>query len=426
MGQLSSQQYPLRYMYDQYKYTVNPAALKIGEGVGLHASFGNDLYNEANNNTAYGFGIEGGFFYGKMGLGLVLSQENIGLLSQTNVKLEYAYRVRLKAEHWLTFGISAGFNYMGQQTSRIITGDYDDPLIGESQKGFVGGFGLNYQWKNLEIDAAIPSYNTVNKEHVPVFASLSYHFKLAQDWGLKPLIMYSELNPNIHLLDVRLQALYKDYVWIQAGYRTSSELVFAAGGGYKGFKIGAAFGLPLSDYKELNTGNLEIILAYRFTNAVVKKSRKEAQKQTQESISKISTDVTALKDNDEKQAKELEKITQSLTALNKEIQNELKGNLHEIRESVQSIRKEELEVDESKIIDKQYFVVVFSTKTREDADRIIQRMAQQQVKGQIIKDAQKSFFYVYTETYDTLNAAMEQSEKEKERGFTGAWVLIVK
>jgi hypothetical protein len=53
-------------------------------------------------------------------------------------------------------------------------------------------------------------------------------------------------------------------------------------------------------------------------------------------------------------------------------------------------------------------------------------MAQQNVKGEIIKDAQKSFFYVYTETFDNLNAAMEQSKKEKERGFTGAWVLIVR
>jgi type IX secretion system PorP/SprF family membrane protein len=425
-GQIRAQQYPLRYLYDQYKYTVNPSALKIGEGVGLHASFGNDWYNEANNNTFYGFGVEGGFFYGKMGLGLVFTQENTGILIRTNVKLEYAYRVRLKAEHWLTFGISGGFDNMGQRRSRIITGDYDDPLIGENQNGFLCGFGLNYHWKELDIDVAIPSYNTLNKKHVPVFASASYRFKLVDDWGLKPIAMYSELNPNIHLIDIRVQALYKDYVWFQAGYRTSNELVFAAGGGYKNFTLDAAFGFPLLGYKDLNKGNLEVILGYRFANATIKKSRREQQKQMQESISKVSTDINVLKENDEKQAEEFRKITESITVLNRELESELKDNLNEIKESVQSIKQEELEVDESKIIDKQYFVVVFSTKTREDADRIVQRMAQQQVKGEIIKDANKSFFYVYTETFENLHLAVEQSKKEKERGFSGAWVLIVK
>jgi type IX secretion system PorP/SprF family membrane protein len=425
-GQTQAQQYPLRYMYDQYRYTVNPAALKIGEGVGIHTAFGNDWYNEASNNTFYGLGVEGGFFYGKMGLGLILSQENIGLLRHSNVKLAYAYRVRLKAEHWLTFGISAGFGYTGQHTSDIITGDYSDPLIGESQKGFLGSFGLNYHWNNLDIDAAIPSYNSINKAHVPVFLSASYRFKLAEDWGLKPALMYSGLNPNIQLLDIRLQALFKDYVWIQAGYRTSNECVFAAGGSYKNVSLSAAFGFTTSDYSELNKGNLELILGYRFSNATIKKSNREQRKQTQESISRISTDMNALKSSDDKQARELEKINAAIVSLNNELQSELKDNLNEIKESVQSIRREELEVDENKIIDKQYFVVVFSTKTRDDADRIVQRMARQNVKGQIIKDSQKSFFYIYTETFDNLNAAMEQSSKEKERGFSSAWVLIVK
>ncbi len=167
---------------------------------------------------------------------------------------------------------------------------------------------------------------------------------------------------------------------------------------------------------------------YRFGNAKLKKqvSQKEINRETQQSLNQINSNLTTLKENDEKQTQELRKVNQSIQNLNNELRNEFKGSLNEIKESVLSIQKEEVEINEPKILDRGYFVIVYSTKTYDDAEAIIQRMGKQDVKGYIIKDSKRTFFYVYTAAYDDLNSALSQSEKERQRGFTGAWVLVVK
>jgi type IX secretion system PorP/SprF family membrane protein len=424
--QIQAQQFPLHYMYDQYKYTVNPAAIKIGEGVGINANYSNHWNDNLFDNKHIGFGIDGGFFQNNMGLGLVFSQEIQGILRTSNVQLSYAYRVKLKTNHFLTFGISAGVSYQGQKTENIITGDYSDPLIGESYTGFLTGFGINYQWKGLEIDAVIPSYNTINKEHFPLFLSLGYDFKLNKEWHLKPALMYSLLSPGANMLDIRLKFAYKEWIWLQLGYRTTNELLVLLGGSYKNVSLGIGGGFNLSGYGDVNKGNLEVILAYRFKNAVTKKSKSQFETETKESISQLSDDVSTLITNDERQKRELNEIKSSIETLNREIKEEYKESVSEIKETILSIKKEDLEVDESKILDRQYFVVVFSTKTPESAERIVNRMAKQNEKGFVLKDSNRSYYYIYTSNHTDLDAALEASKKERERGFSGAWVLVVK
>jgi type IX secretion system PorP/SprF family membrane protein len=397
----------------------------------LHANYSHNQFKGAYNNFLGGFGIEGGFIYENMGLGLTFFQNNEGILKNTDVKLMYAYRARFAEKHWLTFGLSAGVASLGQNTNKIITGDYSDPLIGQTQTNFAGGFGINYCWKEeLEIDFAIPSYNLINKKHVPLFASLSYNFKLAEDWHLRPIVMFNEINPQMNLLDVRIQPAYKDNVWLQIGYRTSKELLFAAGGGAKNFNIGVAYGFNLSNYNDLNKGNVEILLSYRFEKA---KLRKHQPQDIDTRLSNIDANISKLAKENEKQTREIEQINKSVQNLNDELLNEFKGSLNEVKESMMSLQKDEVEivktntnVNEPGIVGKAYFVVVYSSTTREDAEAIVYRMSKQNVDGYIIKDSKRAFYYIYTTALDDLRTALTQAEKERKRGFSGAWVLILK
>ena len=420
-------QHPMRYMYDQYKYMVNPAGISIGKGVGVNANYSHNQFKDIYNNYLIGVGIDGGFIYENMGLGLTFFQENAGILKNMDVKLSYAYRLRLAEKHWLTLGLSAGVIYQSQNITKIITGDYDDPLIGQNQTNFSGGFGINYRWDDkLEIDFSIPSYNLINKEHVPIFASLSYNFALAENWKLKPVLMFNEINPQMNCFDIRLQPSYKDAVWLQVGYRTSKEVLFAVGGMYKNASLGAAYGFNHSNYGDLNKGNFEVILAYRFENAKMKKSQPQSQEEINRKLKEIDANVAKLQESNTKQTQELEQINQSVQKLNDELRNEFKGSLNEIKESVMSIQKDEVEVNEPRIVGKTYFVVVYSTATSEDADAIVYRMGKQNIEGHVIKDSKRTFYYIYTSAFDDLYTALAQAEKERKRGFSGAWVLILK
>lgn len=422
--QSKAQSYSLRYMYDQYMYMINPAALKIGEGLGLNAGFSSNQFKEIYDNRLFSLGAEGGIFNdGKMAVGLTLFQENEGIFQNSNVQLQYAYRVKLTDEHWLTFGVSAGLLYEGQNTDRIITGDYSDPLIGENQTAFSGGLGINYKWDNLNIDLAVPYYNTINEKYMPFFAGASYRFKIDEIWSVKPIVMYSNLNAKMNLGDFRVQGTYKDFLWLQAGCRTSKELLFAAGGEYMNFKLGIAYGFNFGNYGDLNKGNVEVVLAYRFKDVRVHKSTSS----TEQSLSQISSDLADLKRSDEKQTQELQNINTTIQKMNTDLNNEFKGSLKQIEESVQNIQRSDLEqVDEAKILDKGYFVVVYSTTSMDDAQAIIYRMKKQNVAGSVVKDAKRNYFYIYTEVFSDLNTALAQADKEREKGFSGAWVLVVK
>ncbi|MDR1878472.1 MAG: PorP/SprF family type IX secretion system membrane protein [Bacteroidales bacterium] len=422
---VEAQQYPFRYMYDRYTYMVNPASLGIGEGVGLNLNYSNNCYGALFDNHLVGLGIDAGFMNRNMGLGLVFWQEVQGILRNTNVEVEYAWRAKFTDEHYLSLGLGLGIGYQGQNVSNIHTGDMSDLLIGDSKTAFMGSFGIAYRYKGFRLEASIPSYSMINRDFVPIFALASYNFKLREDFGLKPVVMLDMLRGS-SLVDARLGFSYRDHCWIQGGYRTTGEAVVAVGGGGKGFQAGVAFGFNTTSLGDVNKGYMELTVGYRFANAKVypSGSARNLSQGYETSLSAIRTDLDKLKDDNSKQVSELEKINKSLSTLNEEITKELQSNISEIKEQIQSIQTEDLEVDENRIIDKQYFVVVFSTKTSEDADRIIGRMAQQQVKAEKIKDGKRSFFYIYTSSFDNLQDALKQSEKEKQRGFSNAWILV--
>jgi len=426
-----AQDIPLNHLYNRYKYTINPAALGIDKGVGLNLNYANNQFSEINAIQKFGFGVQGGFLYDNMAIGLQVSHEELNILQRTNAQFMYAYRFKFKNESHLTLGISAGLSSQGISTKNIYQGsgfDMSDPALLKRRNNATFGFGINYVYQQFELDLAVPSYSLINKKNVPLFAAAAYTFRLHEDWTLKPQVMYNGLFPAQHVADVRLLTSFKERVWLEVGYRSTNEFLVSAGVEVWNFRLDYMCGLNFGKFGQVNNGIHEVVLSYCFKNAKLKKRQQLQDEELHRKLKEIDANVSKLQESNQKQTQELAQINQSVQKLNEDLRNEFKGSLNEIRESVVSVQTDEVELNlnEPRIIGKGYFVVVYSTSTREDADAIVHRMSRQNVEGYVIKDAKRTFYYIYTSAHEDLHGALAQADIERKRGFSSAWVLILK
>ena len=433
MGGLSvtfAQDIPLNHLYNRYKYAVNPAALNINKGIGANLNYANNQFSEINPIQKFGIGVDGGFLFDNMAIGLYLSREEQNILHRTNAQLSYAYRLTLSNENFLTFGLSAGLAVQGINANMVYQGsgfDMSDPALDDTKSNAVFGLGINYTYKAFEFDLAAPYYSLINKNNVPLFASVSYAYQLENNnWTLKPQVMYNSVLPAQNFADVRVQGIFKEKYWVEAGYRSTNELLVGVGTELSNFRFDYMCGLNVGKFRHTNNGIHELVVAYRFKNT--KLDRKDSRAvRNEKALEVLTSEIEEIKEDGKETTRSIGELNQSVKKLNEDINEELKGQLSAITETVQSLQKDEVTyVDETTIRSTSYFVIVFSTTTIDDAERIVERMKKQGETGQIISHTKRKHYFIYTQVRDNLNDALETMNEERKKGYNEAWVLVVK
>lgn len=146
--------------YSQYLFNpllINPA----------HAGFSKDLTALAANRIQWvsfpgsprtiNASAHASMVDNKVGAGLILLQDQIGISKSTEVHMNYAYHVEFSKGHRLSLGLQAGFMDFQNDYSELII-DPNDPKfqtnISEFTPSFGGGF--IYSADNFYLGAAIP------------------------------------------------------------------------------------------------------------------------------------------------------------------------------------------------------------------------------------------------------------------------------
>ena len=219
----------------KYRYTVNPAAIRVGEGVGINLNYTGTHNHDMKTMHKVGLGVEGGFIGNNMGIGLVIGTDIQNVWYRTTAQLQYAYRVHFAEDHYLTFGLSVGLSGEGINISKVSEEegfDMSDIALQDKKTNACFGFGVNYRMKSFEFNFSIPAYALLNKVNVPIYISAAYSFDLENKIVLIPEVMYNGLTPAQHFGDFRLHAKYDNKYWAELGYRTQNELLIGVGGEY--------------------------------------------------------------------------------------------------------------------------------------------------------------------------------------------------
>ena len=268
-----SQQDP---MYSQYMYnmlSVNPAyaGSKGGiHGVLLHRS---QWLNVEGAPTTQNFTLHSPINGEKMGLGLNVVNDQIGVSSRLNIQGAYAYKLQLE-DSKLAFGIQASISRWRNNWQELKTIDPNDPSFALSGESFIKpNFGVGVYWNNDRFfaSAAVPHLLNQNLSDEAVEAALRRHlfasfgglYTINDQLKFKPSVMLKFVDSAPLQADINAELIINDRVWIGASGRVWDGLVGMAQVKIRdNFWIGYAYDYPLTEIRRVSGGTHEIFISY--------------------------------------------------------------------------------------------------------------------------------------------------------------------
>ncbi|TAF72069.1 MAG: type IX secretion system membrane protein PorP/SprF, partial [Bacteroidetes bacterium] len=180
----------------------------------------------------------------KVGLGLVVSNDNIGVFNTLSASANFAYRIRFE-KTTLAFGILGGFSQINANLPS--TGLTSDPAFAQSQNHFVPNIGAGVYWSSdrFYVGASLPKMlNTNIYETLPVlnspagdgfksrqfrhaFITGGYVFNLSEHVKLKPSTLIRFVSGAPAQLDLNCNLYLYDKFGIGLSARSAAQLGFA-------------------------------------------------------------------------------------------------------------------------------------------------------------------------------------------------------
>lgn len=230
--------------------------------------------------------VDGPLYNQKMGVGLILSHDKIGVTQQTDIYANYSYFLKL-GNGKLGFGIKAGVSQYVAKVDDLTVWDADDESFTGTKKSALlakFGFGTYYYTDKWYAGISVPSLIAYDPDHnfnMSMEASSSirkhyyltagYIFDLGEKYKLVPsfLIKYQTAAPVE--ADVNLMAWYMNQVALGVSYRTNDALsIMAEYQANQRFRIGYAYDITTSGIRNYSSGTHEIMIGFDFGKEVIK------------------------------------------------------------------------------------------------------------------------------------------------------------
>lgn len=222
----------------------------------------------------------------KVGLGVVISNDKIGITNQTDFYGSYAYHIPMENGK-LSLGLNAGFSYFKSKFSELNVWDTDDPVYETNSLSNVlpnFGAGAYYYSSKFYAGFSVPqilSYDPDQPFHVDVekVHKLSRHYYLTSGMILttggelkfRPsfLLKYAANAPLQY--DINLNVLISDIIWIGGSYRSKDAVVLLLEYQVsKKLRVGYSYDMTLSEIRSYSSGSHEIVIGYDFGFNVLK------------------------------------------------------------------------------------------------------------------------------------------------------------
>jgi len=211
------------------------------------------------------------FFDNKLGLGITLGQENIGVTSNTEATLNSAYRIQL-GEGFLSGGIRAGFSYINSDFSKLNIKDQGDVYQAGNEKLslFSVGAGVFYHQNVLSIGFSLPNIVSISDGTVKKVQHFYGHLeiKIGDEystilWQPNMLVKYEKSVPL--QLTLGLQAWFKKRFAPGIHYRLGESIALSFEVAINDqFSLSTAYDFTTNDLYDYSSGSLELMMSYRF------------------------------------------------------------------------------------------------------------------------------------------------------------------
>lgn len=273
IGTISAQQELILTKYTFNSLFFNPAY------VGSHHGQGTAMIQYRNQWLGYDgspktlqAGVEGSFFKNKVGLGLILGQDKIGIDKRTDLYTNYGYKFKLGPGK-LSLGIRFGASFYSSNLSDLKNVQPGDSYYDTNPRFMTVSGGLGAYWKAEQayIGISIPTLFKVNskagdflKRHLYFHTGMIIGGEYS-DLEFEPSILV-KYEPSVPIqYTVGLNMWYKRKFAVGIAYRTDDafavlfELLLQ-----ERYRLSFAYDFTTSRIRHHSAGTPEIMLGYNF------------------------------------------------------------------------------------------------------------------------------------------------------------------
>ena len=274
----NAQQRPLQSLYMFDPLLINPAYAGTQTQLSATAIYRNQWVNLEGSPQTFTATVHSGFLQNKVGLGLIMSNDVIGIHKDVSVYGIYSYKIKIDRTTTLSMGLQGGLNNFSSDYNQLHIKNPGDPKLdlGVVTKILpnVGG-GLFLRHKKFFVGLSVPYL--INNKLIYYSADKSfakqrryYYLNGGISWQISPiaqfmpsaLIRFQEKAPISFDLNA-LVVLYKT-VGLGVSLRNKNALI----GLFElqlneNFHLGYAYDLTTSDLNQFSNGTHELMINYR-------------------------------------------------------------------------------------------------------------------------------------------------------------------
>ncbi|PKP08007.1 MAG: hypothetical protein CVU09_17570 [Bacteroidetes bacterium HGW-Bacteroidetes-4] len=216
----------------------------------------------------------------RVGLGLFLLNSKVGISNENTLAGNYAFRIKL-GESTLAFGLAFGFTLYRNSWDELAARDANDELLSNQQSTGIlpnASLGAYYSTSTYfvglslpmflshEYDAQNDSYRMQNRmSEYSYYLHAGITHSLSTDLKVFPTLLLKYYPNQTLQADFNAQVIFRDKLWLGAGYRTKSTLIgllqFQVN---KQLRFAYSYNFNLAKMIQFNNNSHEVMLHYNF------------------------------------------------------------------------------------------------------------------------------------------------------------------
>ena len=277
---LWGQMFPLSDHYEVNALAINPAYAGCQDALSLTASYRDQWVGFKDAPKSYILSVHSPVYNDRMGLGLLVEKNSIGIFKETSFFGNYAYRMELR-EGKLAMGLGFGVTVSNSAWNELVAADPNDVQLMNSETSAVlpnFSLGIYYYTKKYYFGISMPLFlshdldeSTGKYKISNNFSGSNYFVSGGYELGIGPLlkflpsvlIKYHPDNPV--QIDLNARISLKDKLWMGIGYRSKDMLVgmVQCQLNYQ-LRMGYSYDFNFGDIGKYMNGSHEIVLNYVF------------------------------------------------------------------------------------------------------------------------------------------------------------------
>lgn len=277
------------YMFTQYMFNemfINPAYAGSKEAMNVTLLHRQQWVNFPGRPITTSFSLHGPLLQNKMGLGLSVLNERIGVLNRNMAYVSYAYRIKTGLKSTLALGLMGGIHNQVNKFNELQLnndGSTDPNFIG-SASTIAPNFGSGLYFNNKTFFAglsvprmiedkvkfgtngAVEVSTKINPNNFHYYFTIGNVFTLSKDLKLKGQAMVKAVQNAPIQYDLSANFLIKEIIWAGVSYRNGSAISAILGMQVNAqFLVSYAYDYHLNAIQNYSQGSHEIALNYLFS-----------------------------------------------------------------------------------------------------------------------------------------------------------------